>query len=312
MRSHTGARLAARAAGILLCLAASCLPAAAARHTLTAGDGSTVLVWEQKGRSMRGRPGAVWAIGFSVTDASGTHVGVVAPTGDTARDSSPFLALDDAGAPVLVWSRFDGVYNKIAYTRYAGGDWTDFHYLTFGSGDDLLPLIATTASGSYLFYTGSSDRYFFAPLDLASGRLFAPPRQIDLGVWHRPAPVPVAPGGPSLRGGVDVPINNRGCKDAKTCTNGGAGRLIMLGAPGMQGGVDAPIVNARGAIWGSASGDACSHVVLIMPSGNAKTAVVVDFHNGTAGGLLRLAIPAQPDGSFGDTLAESYLGGLCN
>ena len=177
MRSHTGARLAARAAGILLCLAASCLPAAAARHTLTAGDGSTVLVWEQKGRSMRGRPGAVWAIGFSVTDASGTHVGVVAPTGDTARDSSPFLALDDAGAPVLVWSRFDGVYNKIAYTRYAGGDWTDFHYLTFGSGDDLLPLIATTASGSYLFYTGSSDRYFFAPLDLASGRLFAPPRR---------------------------------------------------------------------------------------------------------------------------------------
>jgi len=124
--------------------------------------------------------------------------------------------------------------------------------------------------------------------------------------------VPVAPGGLSLRGGVDVPINNRGCKDAKTCTNGGAGRLIMLGAPGMQGGVDAPIVNARGAIWGSASGDACSHVVLIMPSGDAKTAVVVDFHNGMAKGLLRLAIPAQPDGSFGDTLAESYLGGLCN
>ena len=312
MSSHGGATVAARAAGALLCFAASWLPAAAARNTLTAGDGSVVLVWEQKGRSTPGRSGAVWSIGFSVTDTSGTRIGVVPPTGDAAPDSSPFLTLDDTGAPVLVWSRFDGVYNKIASARYSGGAWTNFHYLTFGSGDDELPLIATTADGSYLFYTGSSDRYFFAALDLASGRLFAPPRQIDLGIWHRPTPVPSAPGGPSTRGGVDIPINNRGCKDARTCTNSGRNRLHTSGTPIMQGGVDAPIVNNRGAIWGAASGDTCSHAVLIIPSADARTAVVVDFHNGVARGLLHLAFAAQPDGSLGDTLAASYLGTLCN
>jgi len=304
--------VAASAAGALLCLVASCLPAAAAQRALTAGDGSVVVVWEQKGRSIHGRTEAIWSIDFSVAGASGTRVGVVPPTRDAARDSSPFLALDDTGAPVLVWSRFDGVYNKIAYARYTGGDWTDFHYITFGPGDDELPLIATTASGSYLFYTGPSDKYFFAPLDLASGRLFAPPRQIELGIWHRPVPRLTTTGPPSARGGVDVPINNRGCKETKTCSSGGLSRLRVSGTPTTQGGVDAPILNNRGAIWGAASGNACSHVVLIIPSGDARTAVVVDFHNGVARGLLRLAVPAQPDGSFADALASSYLGNLCN
>src|SRR5207245_387124 len=193
-------------------------------------------------------------IGFSVAGASGTHVGVVPPTGDVARDSSPSLALDDTGTPVLVWSRFDGVYNKIAYARYTGGDWTDFHYVTFGPGDDELPLIPTTAGVSYLFYTGPSDKYSFAPLDLASGRLFAPPRQIDLGIWHRPAPRLTTTGPPSTRGGVDVPINNRGCK---TCPTGGLIKLKTSGTPTTQGGVDAPTVNNRGASRGAARGDSC-------------------------------------------------------
>ena len=308
MRSHVGTKLAARAAGALLCLAASCLPAAAARRTLSLGDGSVVMVWEEKGRSLPGRSGAIWSIGFSVTDALGTRVGVVTPTGDTARDASPSLALDDTGAPVLVWSRFDGVYNKIAYARYTGGAWTDFHYLTFGSGDDELPLIATAATGSYLFYTGPSDRYFYAPLDLASGRLFAPPRAIDLGFWHRPTPRPIAHGSPSTRGGVDAPINNRGCRETRSCGS----RLTASGTPTLQGGVDAPIVNGRSAVWGTGSGDTCSHVVLIIPAADIKTAVLVDFHNGVARGLERILLPAQIADGLGDAMAASFLQSLCN
>ncbi len=309
MRSRAVQRMARRVAGSLLCLAASCLPAFAARTTLTTGDGSVLTVWEQKGRAMAGRQGAIGAIGFSVTDASGTRVGVVPPTGDVARDASPFLALDDSGTPVLVWSRFDGVYDKIAYARYADGVWTDFKYLTFGSGDDDLPLIATTSDGSYLFYRGPADRYFFVSLDLEAGRLFASPRVLDLGIWHRGNPHVADPGSPGTRGGLDVPINNRNCRDLKPCTS------VKLAGPGSkttQGGVDAPIVNGRASVWGAGSGDTCSHLVLIVPSEDVKTAVVADFHHGVARGLERITLSGQIPPGLGDTLASSYLPALCN
>ena len=309
MTSQAVHRMARRAAGALLCLAASCLPALAGRTSLTTGDGSVMTVREQKGRSTVGRPGAIWSIGFSVTDASGVHVGVVPPTGDTARDASPSLAVDDTGAPVLVWSRFDGVYDKIAYARYTGGVWTDFKYLSFASGDDDLPLIATASNGSYLFYRGSSDRYFFAPLDLESGRLFASQRLLDLGIWHRATPSVAEPGSPSTRGGLDVPINNRGCKDVKPCSSM---KLARPGSKSIQGGVDAPIINNRASVWGAGSGDTCSHVVLIVPSADVTTAVVTDFHNGTARGLERITLSGDIPPGLGDTLASSYLTTLCN
>lgn len=309
MTSRAVKRVARRGAGVLLCLAASCLPAFAAHTSLTTGDGSVMKVWEQKGRSTVGRPGAIWSIAFSVIDASGPHVGVVPPTGDTARDASPFLTLDSTGAPVLVWSRFDGVYNKIAYARYSAGAWTDFKYITFGSGDDDLPLIATTSNGSYLFYRGASDRYFFAPLDLEGGRLFASQRLLDLGIWHRATPHVADPGSPSTRGGLDVPINNRGCKDVKPCSSM---KLARPGSNTIQGGVDAPIINSRASVWGAGSGDTCSHVVLIVPSADVTTAVVADFFNGTARGLERIALSGDIPPGLGDTLASSYLPTLCN
>src|SRR3989442_1699440 len=190
-----------------------------------------------------------------------------------------------------------------------GVAWTDFHYLTYGSGDDELPLIATTSTGSYLFYTGPSDRYFYAPIDLASGRLFAPPRQIDLGFWHRPTPRPFASGSPGTRGGVDVPINNRGCRETRTCAGT---KLTMSGAPTAQGGVDAPIVNGRGAVWGAGSGDTCGNVILIIPASDLKTAVVVVFHNGGARGPERIPPPPQITDGLGDEMAASFLPALCN
>jgi len=312
VQRHEWLKVAGRAAGALLCLTASCIPAGAARRTLSAGDGTVIIVWDQKGRIAPGHSTASWSITYSVTDASGTHLGVVPPTGDAARDSSPFLALDATGAPVLVWSRFDGVYNKIAYARYAGGAWTNFHYLTFGSGDDDLPLVASGTLGSYLFYVAQPDRYLYVPLDLTDGRLFAAPRVLDLGILHRPTPWVNAPGPSGLHGGLDVPVNNRGCKEPRTCGRKTPGLVTPSGTPTILGGIDAPIVNGRGAIWAAGSGGACSHMVLVVPTADLKWALVVDFYNGLARVLLRLALSAKVPDGFGDDLAASYLPALCN
>src|SRR5262245_31568795 len=117
MRS-VGARYAVRMAVVLACLAAAGLPALADSASVQLTDASVLKVWEQRGRALPGRALLPWSINYSVTDATGTRQGIVSPTGDTARDSAPFLILDETGSAVLVWSRFDGSYQKIAFSRY--------------------------------------------------------------------------------------------------------------------------------------------------------------------------------------------------
>src|SRR5882672_3946547 len=168
-------RKAAAGAFLVLGFAASA-PASAATSVRTP-YGAALTVWQ-----------AGSGLGYALLSVTGTSIGQVPSTGASTQDAYPWLDLDPAsGAPVLIWSRSDGVSLKIAYARFQGDAWTDMHFLTFGSGDHTLPLLATSRDGSFLFYVADGTRYMYAPLDVTSGRLFAAPRHISTGSFQRGA-----------------------------------------------------------------------------------------------------------------------------
>ena len=276
-RMATGMAVAA-----LVWLAASGLPALASPRCVRLADGSSLEVWEQHPPAPVGAEES-WRINYTFTDAAGARTGVVPPTLDAAADSAPFLALDATGSAVLVWSRSDGFYRKIAYARFAGGNWTNFHYLTFGVGDDDHPRIGTDMTGSYLFYAARPDKYLYAPLELVSGRLFAAPRFLNLGSAHRDIESQRRPGNVALRGGVDAPVTGR------------HGRVPLAGGMTMQGGTDVPVVTGRtmSSAWGVGSNGDCRNMILVIPTRDLNNVLVFRFANGRILPAARLQLIPQ-------------------
>jgi hypothetical protein len=297
----------------LLGLVASCLPAFAEPRAAVAGNGALVKVWEERGRVAQGRAGGNSSIAFSVTDASGTRTGTVPPTGDPGRDAAPFLASDADGSLVLLWSRFDGVYRKIAFSRFTNGAWTGFRFVTFGPGDDDLPLFGAGQDASFLYYVVQPNRFFYAPIDLSSGLLIGPPRAIDVAGLARQKPRLLSPGAPSLQGGTDAPVIWR-CRDGN-CP-GQQSRIYLPGDSTVQGGVDVPIAvhqcGVRSSQWGVSAGHTCRKQVLVLPIEDGKTVLAVEFHNGRFRVLDRGPLPAQAQEYFGQSLADLFLPSVCN
>ena len=92
-------------AGACALAGAVSLTAAGPRSIVTA-DGRIVSVWEAHPRTPAGDPGAGGtAIAYSVADVSGMQIGIIFPTSDAALDLDPRLALDQTGAPVVVFSK---------------------------------------------------------------------------------------------------------------------------------------------------------------------------------------------------------------
>jgi len=283
----------------LVWLAASGLPALASPRCLSLPDGSSLEVSEQLRPTLSGEES--WRINYTFTDAYGARTGVVPPTMDATRDSAPFLALDATGSAVLVWSRSDGLYRKIAYARFAGGNWTNFHYLTFGVGDDDLPRIGTDMTGSYLFYAARTDKYLYAPLELVTGRLFAAPRFLNVGGTRRDIESPRPPGNVALRGGVDAPVT------------GQHGRQLLAGGMTIEGGTDVPVVSGiKAAVWAVGSSGDCRHLILVVPARDLESVLVFRFANGLIQLLQRVDMPPQITYRFGADTAASYLPLVCN
>ncbi len=265
---------------------------------------------------------SVWEAGrglfYSVEYGGKVKVGHVPRTGDRARDAFPSLALDPAtGSPVLLWSRSDGVALKIAYARFVKGRWRNVHDLTFGRGDDILPLAGNSANGSYLFFASvEAGQYMYAPLDLSRGNLFAAPRPLLAGLQT------AGPGGspgrggfgnPQPDGGTDVPVVIGACdpRKAGTCT----------GVPGWGTLPPMPIgERARGitldvepftAIWTVASSPGCARQALVIPNATLHAALVVAFTDGTVGLVRQLPVPTPLSRNFGPDAATSALASLC-
>jgi hypothetical protein len=295
------------AVAALICLAASGLPALAAAREVTLADGSTIRVWEQY------RPpepsGEAWWIDYSVTDSQGSvTTGHVRPTEDAELDYAPFLAVDETGSAVLVWSRSDGVYRKIAYARFSGNTWTNFHFLTFGPGHDDAPRIGTASTGSFLFYV-RPDKYLYAGIELATGHLVAAPKSLNLGNARRDIVTPPQFTDGTPRGGVDAPIAGLTARGGSRIDTGSRSRARRL-TP--RGGTDVPVVSGiRAAAWGVGSNVDCAQIILVIPTRDLRSVYVFRFVNGASDILQRLDMPSPVDDRFGATTAESYLPQVC-
>jgi len=298
------------AVAALVCLAGSSLPALAAAREVTLADGSTIRVWEEYRAPYPS--GEAWWIGYSVEDAQGTRTGIVRPSEDAELDYAPFLAVDETGSAVLVWSRFDGVYRKIAYARFSGDNWTNFHFVTFGRGHDDAPRIGTGSTGSFLFYV-RSDNYLYAGIELAAGRLVAAPKVLNLGIARREIVTPPQLAGAAPRGGVDAPIAGLAAKAGSRIDTGPQRSRGRAGRLTLRGGTDVPVVSGiRAAAWGVGSNVDCSHIILVIPTRDLRSVYVFRFVNGVTDILQRLDMPSPVEDRFGANTAESYLPQFCN
>ncbi len=303
MRSRAG-RVGLGAGAAVCTLLVATLQARAA-DSVTTADGTVLVAWEQPGPGATVAPGERGsAIAYSVSDASGTRYGTVTATGDDAGDTAPDLALGEtSGSPVLVWSRFDGVFFKIAYARFGQGAWTDVHFLTFGRGNDRLPHLGTSSTGSYLFWVGPGKRYFYAPVELSGGRLLAVPQPLHLETLS-------LPGQSGTRGGNDAPVvlpHNDSVYQTPSAT--------------IQGGNDVPVVIGKGggskgggktsSVWGMGPGGGCRYLVLALPDRAATFLRVVSFLNGITIELARVPLPAGAPEGFAAATAEGYGRSIC-
>jgi len=287
------------AAGCVLLLGSS--PPASAASSITAPDGAVYRVWEVRARGPVDDPDArASAIAYSVSDASGMRVGVVPGTADAAVDRWPSLAIDPvSGKPVVVWSRSDGVYLKIAYARFAQAGWTDLHFLTFGPGNDLLPRAATSATGSYLFWIAQGSHYLSAPIELPTGWLLAAPSGLGIGSTRGVDRV-------GIEGGHDGPG-----PPPKGGNKGGSGPIWVRSDLTIDGGSDGtgPPLH-HGALWGVSSDADCRSLVLTLPD-RAGMLRVLDFTNSAIHEIGRVQVPAVVPERFGDDTAASYLASIC-
>jgi hypothetical protein len=179
---------------------------------------------------------------WTLAEASGIRTGTVPITAGPEPDVTPVLAVDPrTGAPVLIWSHWNGQAMKLAWSRFDAGSWSDPREVTFGPGNDRTPAVGVSSAGAYLFFWRNGARVMYAPIDLGTGRLFAPPRLL----------VPPGLKGRDLtpNGGTDVPILIGPCGAQNTAPCVGTGQPPVLPGiaphnPGVEGGTDTPIVGS--------------------------------------------------------------------
>lgn len=280
-------------------LATTPLAAGQEGTSVTMPGGAVLTIWEARTRFRKdtGEEGS-WSLAFAMNDGAATLQGTIAPTEDAAPDRSPRLTVDRrTGAPVVFWSRWDGINYRIAYARFQGGVWTDFHYVSYSGGDDLEPRVATTRIGSFLFWI-SGERYLYAPVELGGGRLLAAPRALRL---------------PGTSGGQEA--------GTKVATAGSSRRPLDPGPnlrdPGSKiydGGQDGPIHGNKGkaSVWGVGSDPDCRRVVLVVSGADGSHLLIYRFVNGATSLIRAVDLPPTAQADFADHAAASALAGFCD
>ena len=261
---------------------------AANKDILIAPTGTTYEVWELRERTFLGdSTSGSSVLRYAVIELDSRHEGVVNGTDDGALDTQPRLALDPStNEPVLVWSRWDGSHQKIAYSRYSGTQWSSPRIITFGPGDHWLPRIGAARDGEYLFWVSKGDHYMYAPLNLSTGALISSARQIKPSYAHGrdKGPAPMREPGYTIQGGSDAPIITRKPKSTG---------------------------KTKSELWAVASGRDCRAQVVVVPSDDVQSLSIFSFHNGTIHLRTRLPVPTPiPDG-YGDQAARTFLRSLC-
>jgi hypothetical protein len=165
------------------------------------------------------------------------------PRGAARAPEQVLFSAPSSGASILIWTHFDGVERKLAWSRMVNGHWSAPRIMTFGPGDDRTPAVGISSAGSFLYWTDGRGRVFYAPFDPETGRLFAVPRPL-------PAASPVRPG-PAPEGGSDVPVILGVCESPEDvpCVGGGSTPPAPINGPNVpqpEGGSDVPITLCNG------------------------------------------------------------------
>jgi hypothetical protein len=132
------------------------------------------------------------ALRYSRISPSGIQVGgVISPTQDSASDRDPTLVqAPGASGPILIWSRTNGLFDQIAYSRYDGVSWTQPAYFTDTPRQNTHPQAGVDASGTgYVVWVeaGSGGSVMLATFDPRTGNLISSPRDFFMElVRHSP------------------------------------------------------------------------------------------------------------------------------
>ncbi|MCZ6695062.1 MAG: hypothetical protein O7A63_00845 [Acidobacteria bacterium] len=304
------------------CVALVTLPAFAGnKDVLITPTGITYAVWEQRERTFLGDPtSAISALHYSVIKLDTRSEGVVSGTNDEALDTQPRLAFDQStNEPVMVWSRWDGSNQKIAYSRYSGNQWSSPKMLTFGPGDDTNPRIGAAVDSEFLFWITRGDHHMYAPFDLSTGHLLSPGKPIHFSFSNNSSTTsPEEPGIGTLEGGQDAPILGGSCTRLTNgrCRGGWYGEATQIQEPNntIQGNTDAPIIliNSQAQLWAVASRRGCREQVVAVPANDVQSLAILSFRNGRIILIDLLAVPTPiPDG-YGDQAARTFLMSLCD
>jgi len=196
-----------------------------------------------------------------------------------AAENAPLLVREpSSGAIVRIWSRSDGFSTKIAWARNDGTGWSAPHDLTFGPGIDREPAVTVTSTGAWLFWRDERGDVFYAPLDLASGRLFG-------------VPAPLFPGGVRgtlhTEGGSDAPVVLYNCEpDATGCIQARPSQPPTVpgmpnpGSPRLEGGSDAPVTvttaTSSGPNLATAADPTCERSFVSLAQGSSLLVAELD------------------------------------
>jgi hypothetical protein len=108
--------------------------------------------------------------------------GTIPSTEDSGSDREPQLVLSPAvKGPFLVWTRNDGLYDQIVYSRLEGSGWGPPRYLTFGARDHVRPQVGVDGHGTATLAwvePSGAGAVMFGIFDPSTGNLLAAPKNL--------------------------------------------------------------------------------------------------------------------------------------
>jgi hypothetical protein len=123
------------------------------------------------------------ALAFTRIAASGERTsGLIDPAQGPTLDQDPTLTRGPGlSGPMVIWSRKNGRFQQIAYSRFAGDHWTASQFLTYSPVDHRHPQVGVDAFGTaYVVWieTGGGGTVMLATFDPLTGNLLSSPRDL--------------------------------------------------------------------------------------------------------------------------------------
>lgn len=195
---------------------------AATQATMTPGDHQLLRVKEVGARPDHAPTSLEWSL---LGDRGRKIEGVIPGTGGPDFDAYPSLFNDtDTGAPVLVWSRHNGMDYDIAFSRFEEGSWTPPITLVDTTRDEIQPRAYSTSGGEFHLvwnWPGDSGNFLYGRFSLETGVTVLEPERIiaQLGPKEDEQWISTSP-----EGGMDDPgtghsggNDNFNCEDGERC-----------------------------------------------------------------------------------------------